>query len=110
MRLITTLLLAALLLMATGCGDDDDPITTIEAAQDASGPASLSGFIVVTDGNARLCEVLAESFPPQCGGAFVTITNIDDVDVEFTTEQSVRWTDGFVELTGTLDDGDLTVE
>jgi len=59
----------------------------------------------------RLCEVLFESFPPQCGGASIEIRGLDLTTVNgLQVEQNVSWTDREVTLTGVLESGVLTVE
>ena len=63
----------------------------------------------------RLCEMLAESFPPQCGGArlevagfgFDQIGQLPDAEsISVTSAQGVTWTDGYVSLLGELE-GDV---
>ena len=70
---------------------------------DAPVEASVIGYVVWDDDDARLCELLMESFPPQCGGVSLTIVNPEALTVELEEEQSVRWTDDRVRLTGTFD-------
>ncbi len=68
-------------------------------------PFAVGGFLVVTDGEARLCEALAESYPPQCGGRSLRV----DGDVsEYLTqaEGSVSWNDNRVVLLGSVTDGE----
>ncbi len=67
------------------------------------------GYVVWNDDDARLCEVLMESFPPQCGGASVAIANPETLGVEFEQEQSVRWTDDRMQVVGTFDGTQLTL-
>jgi len=101
-------------------GSDDDPPATatatagvIEVADLVSGSpvdsVTVAGFVVLDASGSRLCEALAESFPPQCGGSSVTIANPDQLDVELDTEQGVRWTNTRVTLTGSFDGDSLTV-
>lgn len=96
--------------VAAGCGGEDEtPITSLGEAINSDGVVELEGFVVIRDGLGRLCEVLRESFPPQCGGPAVEIANIEAVEVELTTAQSVSWTDQRVTLTGEVASGVLTV-
>jgi len=76
------------------------------------GPFVITGYLVVDGGQARLCEALAESFPPQCGGAALRLEGLDLEAVEFPvqTEGAVTWTDGAVSLTGVLDGDIFTVQ
>lgn len=69
----------------------------------------VAGFVVWTDEQARFCEVLAESYPPQCQGAQVEIANPDALDVALEEAQGVRWTQGRVELRGAFDGTALTI-
>lgn len=77
---------------------------------DAPVDATVSGFVVWDDNSARLCEVLMESFPPQCGGNSVTITNPEALDVELLQQQSVRWTNGRIQVSGTFDGTQFTLK
>ncbi len=65
-----------------------------EGARDAL----VAGFVIWDVSGARLCEVLMESYPPQCGGASLVIANPDELDVELDEAQGVRWTQAPVEL------------
>ena len=123
-------MLAALLAAATlaGCGGDDSddaaggntmPGTTqsagagisIEEAleSDSSEPLLVNGNLLVMDGQARLCSALAESFPPQCGGASLLVTGLDVAQVEgLIMEGDVMWTDRPTQLAGVVSNGILT--
>jgi hypothetical protein len=128
----TTFALLAALLAAValaGCGGDDDddaaggdtspaptapvgPGISIEEAleSDSTEPLLVKGNLLVLDGQARLCSALAESFPPQCGGASLLVTGLDVAQVEgLMVEQDVMWTDRPIQLAGTVADGILTV-
>ena len=126
----TFALLAALLAAAAlaGCGDDDSddgagagtttssgpvgPGISIEEAleSDSTEPLLVNGNLLVTDGQARLCSALAESFPPQCGGASLLVTGLDIAQVEgLMVEGDVMWTDRPTQLAGVVSDGILTV-
>ena len=93
-------------------GGDEAPIAQMPIADavNASGPVSVGGFLVDVAGESRICEVLAESFPPQCGGASITITSLDQIDPDsLKTEGDVTWTDEFVTVFGEAVDGTLVV-
>ncbi|MCP3999107.1 MAG: hypothetical protein GY722_29190 [bacterium] len=94
-------------------GDPDGPaipVLTIADAAEASGQATVTGFLVDVAGESRLCEALAESFPPQCGGASITMTSLDQIDPdELKTEGDVTWTDYQVTVFGEMVDGTLVV-
>jgi hypothetical protein len=77
-------------------------------ATDASGPLAVHGFYVDSGTGAMLCEALAESFPPQCGGASVPLANISAIDPEsIRTDQGVAWSDDEVFIVGEIVDGVL---
>jgi hypothetical protein len=111
-------LIAALTILAlAGCGGGDSgpaapaELTVAEAAAgDYEGPAIVTGNVLAVDGVMRMCEMLAESFPPQCGGASILVEGIEPAEVDWIVEaEDVWWTDREVELTGVLSDGVLTV-
>jgi inhibitor of cysteine peptidase len=93
---------------------DPNALTVAELIDRVAAGRGTGEFTVVTvlfdDGTGlRMCEVLAESFPPQCVGLSIDITNPDVVDADFTVEGDVRWTDRPVQLTGTIDGETFTV-
>jgi hypothetical protein len=109
----------ALVALLAACGSEsttdtsDSAIAPIEVTEllDGSSPtdASVIGFVVIDDGGSRLCEALAESFPPQCGGSAVVIANPDVLTVALEQEQSVRWSNERVRLDGTYDGARFTL-
>lgn len=79
-------------------------------AFDGSEVVAVGGFVVSVDGEARMCSLLAESFPPQCGGESLIIANPEAlVDLPLVEEGAVQWSDATVVLLGSIDDGVLTV-
>jgi hypothetical protein len=80
-------------------------------ATDASGIIAVKGFLVTDETGARLCEALAESYPPQCGGASVPVVGYEEmVDVPLQNAQGVTWTDDVLSLFGELLDGVFVVD
>lgn len=83
---------------------------------DATGVLAVKGFLFVENDEIRLCEALAESFPPQCGGAVLTIDapSVDaltfDDEVPLNSAQGVTWTDFHITLLGELDGETLVVD
>ena len=69
----------------------------------------VSGFVIWDESGARLCELLAESMPPQCGGRAVVLANPDLLELTFAENQGVRWTQGRVDIIGAYDGASLTV-
>ena len=126
----TITLLAALLaaVALTACGGDDDsaagddtstastvpvgPGISIEEAleTDSDEPLLVNGNLLVVNGESRLCSALAESFPPQCGGASLLITGLDLSQIDgLIVEGDVMWTDRPIQLAGVVSDGRLTM-
>ncbi len=70
-------------------------------------PLVVRAFIVVApDGAARLCDALAESSPPQCGGASMPVTGLAPEMVDgLEAREGVRWSEGQVQLIGSVRDG-----
>jgi len=116
----TLIVLAALALVLAACGSDDDTTSDLPTAGDTitvteaattSGTVSVTGFVVDIAGQTRLCEALAESFPPQCGGARILLSDLSQVNADqLKTEGDVTWTDDYVVVTGTMVDGTLVTE
>jgi hypothetical protein len=115
----TLTLLGALLVAAAlaGCGGDDsasDPVAAV-SIEEALGAGSdevqlVSGNLLALGEEIRLCSALAESFPPQCGGASLLVDGLSLGDVDgLVTEGEVSWTDRPVELLGVVADGTLMV-
>jgi hypothetical protein len=90
--------------------DDGEPISvmTVSDAAAATGQVTVTGFVVQSGDEARLCEALAESFPPQCGGASIILSNLDQIDPDsLQNEGEVTWTDYAVTVFGEMADGTL---
>lgn len=91
---------------ATAPSDGSGDVISVTALFDGEGPrdATVSGFVLSDGASVRLCEVLMESFPPQCGGLWIVIANPEGVDVELQQEaEGVRWTDNAVAVEGRFD-------
>ncbi len=74
-----------------------------------TGPLLINGYLHIEDGQARLCELLAESFPPQCAGNFLVVTGLDIATIGgLTSEGPVTWSDQQVQVLGTVDGEVLT--
>jgi hypothetical protein len=56
-------------------------------------------LFVEPDGTVRLCDAIAESFPPQCGGASIDVSGLDLATVvDLQEAEGVRWAEGVVLL------------
>ena len=101
-------------MLAAACGEDRDdapPEPAPTSAAPASGETVVEGFLVHRDGVTELCELLAESFPPQCGGASWRVDGLDlDAIAGLETAEGVTWSDDVVRLSGRLSGGVLTVD
>ena len=73
-------------------------------------PLLVNGFVVVCQGETRLCELLLESFPPQCGGASQIVDGYDPtLGRDLNEEAGVSRSGGPVQLLGTIDGEQLVV-
>ena len=97
----------------------DGGITVDEALDTGvTGVVAVKGYLLDDGTGLRLCSVLAESFPPQCGGASLTVADFDfdrmiEVPeyelVQVENSGGVTWTDGQVTLFGEVVDGNLVI-
>ena len=98
-------------------GDEDDlvsgPVSGVgpgisigEAlTSNLTGPLLINGLLHVQNDQPRLCEWLAESLPPQCGGSFLEVEGLDLMTIDgLRSEGSVTWSDQPVPLTSPEDD------
>ena len=121
---------AAGALALAGCGDDGDGAATPSAAappppaagvmladaglsvaeaRAAEGGVLLAvrAHVVVDDGGAaRLCDAVAESWPPSCAGASMVGTGLPpELVAGLRADGGRRWSDGPVQLLGRVRDG-----
>ena len=83
----------------------DAVLLTIGDAIDNPGHALFVGgqLLIDADGTAWLCEALAESFPPQCGGDRLRVENIEAATLpKLATGGSARWSEAPVQLLGSV--------
>jgi len=72
---------------------------------------AVKGYVVRDGETDKLCEVLAESYPPQCGGASLTIENPETLDNQVLIEaEGVQWSEDYVTVFGHISDGVLTID
>lgn len=95
----------------------DEPITPSDslspsqvlAAGSIDGSFVVQGFLFVdADGTARLCDLILESYPPQCGGEALPISG-DLSTIELSSDQGLSWTDSPIALEGTFDGTTFTI-
>ena len=103
-----------LMVVVAACGSneldtDDGPVEIAQALQAEEGTeVSVSGHLIgQRDGNTRLCSVLLESDPPQCGGDRIDLLGFDASSVPNSKTpqrpseiQTARWTDSPITVTG----------
>ena len=118
-RVVILLVTAGALMfaVAVACGDSDsapldaDTVRNISQTQstESGTELSVSGYLFVDkDGQVRLCDMLLESFPPQCGGDRILLS-VFDVDrtpnlqrVQQSSElNTVAWTNEIITISGT---------
>ncbi|HSE80627.1 MAG TPA: hypothetical protein VLA87_02900 [Gaiellaceae bacterium] len=127
MKTFTRTALAVVLLALAACGGDGDsagdtgpPTSGIAAgpgisiddalASDSDEQLLVNGTLLAQGDEVRLCSALAESFPPQCGGASLVVEGLKLEEVDgLVTEGDVSWTDRPIQLLGVVSDGTLTV-
>ena len=85
---------------------DTDALVAAAAAKDGQ-RVTVKGFFLASGGRARLCSVVLESYPPQCGGGTVGVTGEVPADVVAALEKTddpalAQATWGWVEVTGTF--------
>ena len=90
----------------------DGGLTVAEALKvSRAGPIAVKGFLFIDGDGARLCEVLAESYPAQCGGVFVAIEGFEEMlDAPLSNSQGISWTDQYVSFLGEFVDGTFIVD
>ena len=79
-------------------------------ASTLDGPLLVNGAVVITDGEARLCSALAESFPPQCSGDAMAVFRLDLATLDLQHADDVRWTASPVQLLGFVQGGVLVID
>ncbi len=116
--------------VAAACGDDGDPVSTpvssvgpgissgvgpgitvgVALITNLTGPLLINGQLHDENGRVRLCEVLAESFPPRCAGKYLVVEGLDLMTIGgLITEGSVTWSGQTVQVLGTVEGEVLTV-
>lgn len=97
----------------TGTGSTvpaDGGLSVEEAkASDLDSPLLVTGYIVADNEVVRLCDLLMESFPPQCGGESLLVEGLDLDGYETSSESGVRWTEAPTSILGEVDGETLHV-
>lgn len=93
-------------------GPDAADAVSVQQARDhiGSDPIVVNAFYLDDGESARLCEVSLESYPLQCGGASLTVTNPDLMsDYPLVEEGDIQWSEGFVVVEGTVSGDRFTI-
>lgn len=95
---------------AQGAPAPDGGLTVGQALSSGlDGPLTVRGFLIDDGGQVRLCDLVLESYPPQCGDPSVAVQGVDVAALDGVQQAGeVRWVDQ-VSLTGELADGILVV-
>ena len=103
----------------TSLGDPASAVGPGISVADALGrsidePLLVNGMLIATTELVQLCEVLMESFPPQCGGLRLVVQNLDlgtiaGLQTATRESQPVTWSNQPIQLLGRVSDGVLTV-
>ena len=121
--LVAVALAAALAGCGGGDADGSDRVTTTPPAGSAvgpglsvtqarastvAGPMLVRGSLIVDTDATRLCEALAESYPPQCGEPSLEVRGLDLSEFALERAGGVRWAEQ-VKVLGTVEGDVLTV-
>lgn len=75
-------------------------------ASDIDGGFAIAAFYFETSEGLLLCDAIAESFPPQCGGERIEVDNGAGVEIgPLQTEGEVTWSPEPVSIIGEVVDG-----
>jgi hypothetical protein len=95
-----------LIIVSPGAAVDGPGISVPDAIASAGevGEVLVNGSLFIDEnGTVRLCDAIAESFPPQCGGARLEVRGLDlDAVPELQEANGVRWAEG-IQLFGRVD-------
>jgi Intracellular proteinase inhibitor len=120
-RLIVGFFVVSLLIVGCSGGDEQTNESSTLPAGESVDPSDVGDLedgtpvitqgVLVIDGEARLCEALAESFPPQCAGGSVALNDLEEgsvVGLETVPDAGVTWTNYPLTVSGTVDGGALS--
>ena len=90
----------------------DGGLTIPEAiAYQGNQVVAVQGFVYRDGKTDALCKLLAESYPPQCGGASLGIVNPEATsEIVLTEANGVQWSETYVTFFGRISDGRLTID
>lgn len=96
----------AVLVIQPGAIADGPGISIPDALEQAGGePVLVNGTLFIApDGSVLLCDAIAESFPPQCGGTRLEVRGLDPAGLLLEEANGVRWAES-VQLFGRIQAG-----
>ena len=96
----------AVLILEEGAIASGPGISVTEALTHVGGESVLvnGALFIDEDGGVLLCEAIAESFPPQCGGARLEVEGLDPAGQLLEEANGVRWAEA-VQLFGRVVEG-----
>ena len=78
------------------------PLTVRDALDAGDAAVLVSGSLFVdSEGGVLLCEAIAESFPPQCGGERLRVVGLDLEALDLEEANGVRWMES-IDVAGTV--------
>jgi hypothetical protein len=119
---VRRVVLLAAVLVAAGCGGSDgnsgpqltDPATALGLSGGTE--VIVRGFISYDPGaiRPRMCQMLAEAYPPSCEMPSLPVSNLSDeqvIQLHLTRDPETggRWSQNEVELRGRIEEGALVV-
>ena len=109
---------ASIALLGAGCGNDGGGNAGVaslgldEARTHSSDtPVAVDGYLLVEHGRTRLCDALAESWPPQCGGPSLRVVSLppEVPELEETKGGRTRWSERPVQVMGVVSGGEIAI-
>jgi hypothetical protein len=110
--------LVAVAVALAGCGSDEgEPGGAAPSATTPTTPTTptgreteFTGYLVESGEETRICDALAESYPPQCGGRSYRLVGFDARSVSGVEQANgVAWTQQQITVRGVLSDDGATL-
>ena len=116
MRVLLTRALLATALSVGGCGGNssDQGVEHLSFKQaltySSDTPVTLTGSLLIEGERVRLCDGLAESYPPQCGARRLEVVSLprEMPDMEESSDGRVRWIEQ-VTVMGVVSGGEIAI-
>jgi hypothetical protein len=116
MRVLLTRALLATALSVGGCGGNssDQGVEHLSFEQaltySSDTPVTLTGSLLIEGDHVRLCDGLAESYPPQCGARRLDVVSLprEMPEMEKSPDERVRWIEQ-VTVMGVVSGGEIAI-